>query len=86
MEELLRYTKALMLLQLQSVQQLAATREEFQFRPELLLADAGFGSREIAIMLDKTPAAVAKAISRARAARKNNQVSPELVPSDGGAQ
>lgn len=65
MDELLRYMRALVFLQLQSL-----TGEETFGRPELLLSKAGFPQKEIADLLGKTPAAVAKTISRARAAQR----------------
>jgi hypothetical protein len=57
--------RALVFLQLQSL-----TGEDTFGRPELLLAKAGFPQKEIADLLGKTPAAVAKTISRARAAQR----------------
>ena len=65
-DELLRYMRALVFLQLQSL-----TGEDTFGRPELLLSKAGFPQKEIADLLGKTPAAVAKTISRARAAQRN---------------
>lgn len=65
MEELIRYTKALVFLQLQQ-----ATGVDVFGKPELLLARAGFPHREIAELLGKSPAAVAKAISRSRTATR----------------
>ena len=65
MDELVRYTKALVFLQLQQV-----TGGNVFGKPELLLARAGFPHKEIAELLGKSPAAVAKAISRGRAAAK----------------
>jgi DNA-directed RNA polymerase specialized sigma24 family protein len=60
MKELLRYTKALLVLQIAAL----STSDE-QARPEILLARAGLPVGEIAKLLGKNPAAVAKAIQRA---------------------
>lgn len=57
--ELLRYTKALVLLQLQSL------TESEPAKPEVLLSRVGLSAREIAEMLGKNPGAVAKALQRA---------------------
>jgi DNA-directed RNA polymerase specialized sigma24 family protein len=56
--------KALLALQLRAI---AAEGEE-QVKPELLLNQAGFTAREIADLTGKSQAAVAKALSRAKAA------------------
>ena len=69
MEELVRYARALLLLQLKQVEISAQAGKGTVIRAEVLLADAGFGAREIADLLGKNYAAVAKAVSRARAAR-----------------
>lgn len=69
MEEMLKYMRALVLLQL-SESQATAEREGRTSKLELLLADAGFGNAEVARMLGKSVAAAAKAISRGRAARR----------------
>jgi DNA-directed RNA polymerase specialized sigma24 family protein len=58
--EVVKYTRALLLLQIQ-----AATKSDEQIKPELLLQRAGLNTREIAELLGKNPAAVAKAIQRA---------------------
>lgn len=70
MDELLRYMRAMVMLQLHAAQVAADDTAHIPLRPELLLADAGFSSREISTMLAKSPAAVAKAITRGRAARR----------------
>lgn len=57
--------RALVFLQLQSL-----TGADTFGRPEVLLWRAGFPQKEIADLLGKTPAAVAKTISRARAAQR----------------
>jgi DNA-directed RNA polymerase specialized sigma24 family protein len=67
MDELVRYTRALVFLQLQQL-----TGSDTFGKPELLLARAGFPHKEIAELLGKSPAAVAKAISRGRAAARTN--------------
>lgn len=58
--ELVKYTKALLLAQLQ-----AHTPPEQREKPEILMSRAGFVAREIAELLGKNPAAVAKTIQRA---------------------
>ncbi len=60
LKDLARSTKALLLVQLQ-----AQGQPEEREKPEVLLARAGFGAREIAQLLGKNPAAVAKSIQRA---------------------
>ena len=69
MQELVRYARALLLLQLKQVEMSAQAGKGPVIRAEVLLADAGFGAREIADLLGKNYAAVAKALSRARTAR-----------------
>jgi DNA-directed RNA polymerase specialized sigma24 family protein len=69
MQELVRYARALLLLQLKQLEMAAQTGKGPTLRAELLLADAGFGPREIADLLGRNYAGVAKALSRARAAR-----------------
>jgi len=71
-DELLRYMRAMVMLQLHTARVVADDIEHTPLRPELVLADAGFSSREISTMLAKSPAAVAKAITRGRAARRGN--------------
>jgi DNA-directed RNA polymerase specialized sigma24 family protein len=58
--EVVKYAKALLLLQLQAVD-----GPEDPAKPEVLLTRAGLSAREIAQLLGKKPAAVAKAIQRA---------------------
>jgi DNA-directed RNA polymerase specialized sigma24 family protein len=61
MEELEKYLRALVLLQLD------AQRQEGEARnPMLLLSQAGFANPEIAELLDKNTGAVQKAVERAR--------------------
>jgi hypothetical protein len=81
-EELVRYARALLLLQLKHVAILAETGKGPVVRAEVLLADAGFGAREIADLLGKNYAAVAKALSRARAA-KSKEPSQEESDAEG---
>lgn len=71
MEEMLKYLRALVLLQLEQAQG-RAEREGTNSKLELLLADAGFSNNEVAQMVGKSVAAAAKAISRARAARRGS--------------
>jgi len=58
--ELVKYTKALLLLQLRGL-----NKADDPAKPELLLARAGLNAREIAELLGKNLGAVAKAIQRA---------------------
>lgn len=62
-KELLKYTKALLAIQI-----LALGTTEDAAKPEILLARAGLTAREIAALLGKKPAAVAKAIQRGKEA------------------
>jgi len=65
MDELVKYLRALVYLQVQTL----SGEEAFQ-KPEVVLSRAGFTAREIAEILDKNPAAVAKAITRAKKAAR----------------
>jgi DNA-directed RNA polymerase specialized sigma24 family protein len=76
-EELVRYARALLLLQLKQVEMSAQAGKGPGVRAEVLLADAGFGAREISDLLGKNYAAVAKAISRARAAKAKEPAQDE---------
>ncbi|HWB19766.1 MAG TPA: hypothetical protein VG711_05660 [Phycisphaerales bacterium] len=67
MEELVKYLKALVYLQAQSL----AASSEFG-KLELLLHRAGFKSPEIASILGKKEAAVRKSISRAKHGTKES--------------
>ena len=58
--ELLKYTKALVLLQLQ-----ALNKSEEPAKPEVLLSRAGLTPREIAEILRKNQGAIVKALQRA---------------------
>jgi hypothetical protein len=60
MEELVKYARALLALQIQQLY-----KNETPVKPEILLAKSGFSAREIAELLGKNPAAIAKAIQRA---------------------
>jgi DNA-directed RNA polymerase specialized sigma24 family protein len=82
MEELIRYMRALVLLQVQESLRIGDP-EHSAIRPEVLLADAGFSAREIADMVAKTPAAVAKAISRGRTARRKGTEPSEPSMAEG---
>lgn len=59
-DELVKYTRALVLLQVRSL-----NKTDDPVKPEILLARAGLGAREIAELLGKNSAAVAKALHRA---------------------
>jgi hypothetical protein len=61
MEELIKYMKALVYLQVQSIAGTSAFG-----KPEVLLSKAGFKAREIGDILGKKEAAVAKTLSRAK--------------------
>lgn len=63
MDELVKYLRALVFLQVQ-----AQTGSAGFSKPELLLSRAGFKSREIGEILGKSEAAVQKTISRAKKA------------------
>ena len=58
--ELVKYTKALLLLQIQGI-----NKTDDPVKPEVLLSRAGLNAREIADLLGKNSTAVAKAIQRA---------------------
>jgi DNA-directed RNA polymerase specialized sigma24 family protein len=60
LKDLAKSTKALLLVQLQ-----AQGEPDQREKPEVLMARAGFAAREIAELLGKNPAAVAKTIQRA---------------------
>jgi hypothetical protein len=79
MDELLKYTRAMLLLQLQSAQVEAERNDTPALKLELLLADAGFAHKDIATMLNKSQMAVAKAVSRARSARQRNVAEDAMV-------
>jgi DNA-directed RNA polymerase specialized sigma24 family protein len=61
--ELVKYTKALLLLQVQGL-----NKTDDPIKPEVLLARAGLSAREIAELLGKNSAAVSKTIQRAEKA------------------
>lgn len=82
MQELVRYARALLLLQLRQFEAAAQAGAVAPMRAEVILADAGFGAREIADLLGKNYAAVSKAISRARAGRPRERAEDSDV---GGA-
>ena len=85
MEELVRYLRALLLLQLQAAQVAAERGQALPIKPEVILADAGFSHRDIAGMLGKSQMAVAKAISRARSIRqKGGPADQSLETQQGG--
>jgi DNA-directed RNA polymerase specialized sigma24 family protein len=65
MDELVKYLRALVFLQVQTL----SGGEAFQ-KPELLLSRAGLTAREIAEALGKNQAAVAKSIERAKKAAR----------------
>lgn len=85
MQELVRYARAVLILELKRMELAVAEGKGPAIRPELLLADAGFGAKEIADILGKNYAAVAKALSRARAARAKEaaQQDGEIGGADG---
>jgi DNA-directed RNA polymerase specialized sigma24 family protein len=75
MEELVKYMRAMVVLQLQ-----ALPNDEASQKPELLLSRAGFTAREIADILGKNQAAVAKAIERAKKASRAVPSAPAGTP------
>lgn len=77
MEELVKYLKALVFLQVQAL----SGGEAFN-KPELLLSRAGLTAREIAEALGKNQAAVAKAIERAKKATRTPVQEPLAAVSD----
>jgi DNA-directed RNA polymerase specialized sigma24 family protein len=58
--DLVRYTKALVAIQIQ-----AMSKNEDPVKPEILMARAGLPAKEIAELLGKNPDAVKKTIQRA---------------------
>ena len=74
-DDILPYLKALILLQLE------ALRDESDEKPELLLHRAGIGMPEIAEMLGKTYAAVAKTINRAKGGTAKERLQKIMSPS-----
>lgn len=84
MEELAKYLKALLLLQLNNAATTGSTSggasQPGAAKAEVLLSRAGFTHREIADMLGKTTTAVAKTISRA----KSGKVADTELASVGG--
>lgn len=70
MEELVRYMRALIMLQIHAPQAAnTSAGNTSAVKPEVLLARAGFPHKEIADMMGKTQGAVAKTISRAKTGR-----------------
>jgi len=65
MDEMIKYLKALVLFEVQT-----QADPEGAAKPEVVLSRSGFAHKEIAELLGKNPAAVAKAISRERASQK----------------
>jgi hypothetical protein len=59
-EQLTKLTKAVLLVQLQTL-----AKPEEREKPEVVLGRAGFAAREVAELLNRNQAAVAKAIQRA---------------------
>jgi hypothetical protein len=60
LEQLIKLTRAVLLVQLQ-----ALAKPEEREKPEVVLGRAGFAAREVAELLNRNPAAVAKAMQRA---------------------
>ena len=82
MEELAKYLKALLLLQVWNAQQATERTGLAGPKLELLLSDSGFAQKEIAELLGKSQAAVAKAITRGRAARRLNASESERTAAE----
>ncbi len=72
---LLPYLKALVLLQLEVLRD-----QGIDAKPELLLHRAGIGMPEIAAILDKTYAAVAKSINRAKGGTAKERIQKIMSP------
>lgn len=70
MEELAKYLRAMLLLDIWTAQETAARSGAAAPKLEVLLADSGFATKEVADLLGKSQAAVAKAISRGRSTRR----------------
>ncbi len=71
MEELVKYLRALVALELRR----AMNGGDEPVRADLVLADLGFSAKEIAGLSGKSVAAVAKAITRGRAVTTKEEVS-----------
>jgi DNA-directed RNA polymerase specialized sigma24 family protein len=84
MEELAKYLRAMLQLDIWTAQQNAERNGTTPPRLELVLADSGFSTKEIADLLGKSVVAVSKAVSRARSARKSAQRDESSV-GEGGA-
>lgn len=67
MDELVKYVKALLLLQVRK-----SADGLPDVKPELLLANAGLSAKEVGEILGKSEAAASKAISRARKAAEGD--------------
>ena len=72
--DVLPYLKALVLFQLETL------HDETDAKPELLLHRAGIGTQEIAEMLGKNYAAVAKTISRAKGGTAKERLQKAMSP------
>ena len=82
MNELAKYLRAMLALSVWSAQQTAERSGVAGPKVELLLADSGFAIKEIGELLGKTPGAVAKAVTRARAARRGAQVDEQGISAE----
>jgi hypothetical protein len=85
-EELAKYLRAMLLLNIRTAQHAAERSGLGALKIELLLADSGFSNKEIADLLGKSFASVAKAVTRGRAARRGDQgeVDPNLGENENG--
>lgn len=77
MDELAKPLHALLLLTISSMQQAAERSGAAAPKFELVLADSRYSNKEIAEILGKTVPAVAKAVSRGRAGRRNHPLDDE---------
>lgn len=77
MDELAKFLRATLLLNIWSVQQSAQRSGVTAPKIELMLSDSGFTIKEIADLVSKSPAAAAKAVSRAKAARRGDHTDDE---------
>ena len=72
MDELAKPLHALLLLTISSMQQASERTGAAAPKFEFLLAESGYSNKEISEILGKTLTAVAKAVSRGRASRRNH--------------
>lgn len=74
MEEMIRYLRALVVMQAAMVERVEGTP-----KPEVLLQRAGLGMHEIAELLDRSYAAVAQTVSRERRSKRQRPPRQKLL-------